>query len=239
MLVIPIIELEKGKCCSVLEDSFGSHLTQLSENAIDFCRFLREEDAKSLFLIDKDSFEGRDNSKNIEYLKLINTDEKINLSVFFYSNFKTIDECQELLDFGIMRLVFDIQHLKKFDLALFIRENMNYRVCLLVNEENALYDFNYFFNIVKSSIDLGFDRILYGNEKVIISFDEYIGNIKRLSKEFGIKISAIYPIKKSEELWYFSNMQEYGVDSIMLSDSLYNVTFPCQKIWRLAESELF
>ena len=67
-------------------------------------------------------------------------------------------------------------------------------------------------------------------------------NIK-LSKEIaeitGVKVTHAGGIRNKDELLDIQKLVPSGVDSVIVGRALYENRFPCQKLWRVAESGIF
>jgi phosphoribosylformimino-5-aminoimidazole carboxamide ribotide isomerase len=46
-------------------------------------------------------------------------------------------------------------------------------------------------------------------------------------------------VSNMKELAKLNELSAFGVDSVIIGRALYENRFPCQKIWRIAESGLF
>jgi phosphoribosylformimino-5-aminoimidazole carboxamide ribotide isomerase len=53
---------------------------------------------------------------------------------------------------------------------------------------------------------------------------------------YKLRFTLIEACKNYKDLETLNNNAKYGIDSIVLGDSLYLNNFPCQKIWRIAEA---
>ena len=55
----------------------------------------------------------------------------------------------------------------------------------------------------------------------------------------GGKITHSGGIRNKDELLDLQSLMELGVDSVIVGRALYENRFPCQKLWRVAESGIF
>ncbi|HLB00410.1 MAG TPA: HisA/HisF-related TIM barrel protein, partial [Bacteroidota bacterium] len=60
--------------------------------------------------------------------------------------------------------------------------------------------------------------------------------LARLAVSTGLRVTVSGGVVSFDDLRDIQNLQELGVDSVVLRSSLYENNFSCQKIWRLAES---
>ena len=70
-----------------------------------------------------------------------------------------------------------------------------------------------------------------------------IGPNISLSKEVaeltGAKVTHAGGIRNKDELMDIQKLIPIGVDSVIVGRALYENRFPCQKLWRVAESGIF
>jgi phosphoribosylformimino-5-aminoimidazole carboxamide ribotide isomerase len=64
-----------------------------------------------------------------------------------------------------------------------------------------------------------------------------------LSKEVALltnkKVTHSGGVRNKDELLDIQNLMPIGVDSVIVGRALYENKFPCQKMWRVAESGIF
>lgn len=243
ILIIPSIDLQSGNCkdciCSVLP--MVDHYRNLQENPEELSRLFRKENAKTLHINDLDSLYGTNNENNIETIKKIRSAVEIPIQV--YSRYESYDECASMLDIGIHRIVLDHLFQKKPNAVReLIDEYTSSRISffadidilgkpeLCVNHELVVDD------CIKSLREAGGDRIILkdnSNKKdipVIVKYANY------LTSRHGLKITLNDLAENYNDLDYINKNSNYFIDSIILGRSLYNNKFPCQQIWRMAES---
>jgi phosphoribosylformimino-5-aminoimidazole carboxamide ribotide isomerase len=62
---------------------------------------------------------------------------------------------------------------------------------------------------------------------------------KRIALLTGKKITHSGGVRNKDELMDIQNLMPIGIDSVIVGRSLYENRFPCQKLWRVAESGIF
>jgi hypothetical protein len=62
---------------------------------------------------------------------------------------------------------------------------------------------------------------------------------KRIAEETGAKVTHAGGIRNKDELLDIQKLVPIGVDSVIIGRALYENRFPCQKLWRVAESGIF
>lgn len=231
ILIIPSIELKNGICCQKINE-IGSGLEvfqNLSENPSRFIKLLRRENAKSVCLIDSDSFDNSNNYDNwevIEQIKL-NTDIPIQLNY----NFRSIDDLYKAKQIGISRIIISFQ---------FFLENVN-----------EIIEFGNKFGFSCISIKLMFSnvsefenilKIISKNSIIRIVLTPYniidLEFLSNMISKYKIKITLQDNITSSKELINLNKSNFPNIDSLILGEALYQNVFPCQAIWREIEEIL-
>ena len=62
---------------------------------------------------------------------------------------------------------------------------------------------------------------------------------KKIAEISGANVTHAGGIRNKDELMDFQNLIPIGVDSVIVGRALYENRFPCQKLWRVAESGIF
>jgi len=245
LLVIPSIDLISGICrdciCSTLPmvkdySNFSRHPEQLSQ-------LFRRENAKSLHINEIDSLENRENRNNID--AIINIKNSVEIPIQCYSKYQNIDGCKFLLDNGIHRIIIDELFLKE---EKEIKELISYytpsRISFYaeINSQNMIIKYN---NLDMDIIEyisrikvVGGDRLVLKDTSAYDSLDKSIERLNDLAKDNRIKITLHDAACNYNDLNYINEKSNFFIDSIILGKALYENKFPCQEIWRLAESRL-
>jgi len=62
---------------------------------------------------------------------------------------------------------------------------------------------------------------------------------KNVAIETKAKVTHSGGIRNKDELMDIQNFTSIGIDSVIIGRALYENRFPCQKLWRVAESGIF
>jgi phosphoribosylformimino-5-aminoimidazole carboxamide ribotide isomerase len=62
---------------------------------------------------------------------------------------------------------------------------------------------------------------------------------KEIAESTNAKVTHAGGIRNKDELMDIQSLIQSGVDSVIVGRALYENRFPCQKLWRVAESGLF
>jgi phosphoribosylformimino-5-aminoimidazole carboxamide ribotide isomerase len=246
LLIIPYIELLEGvtSCRIIGEAGKEGYYDQLCKDPLKMVQLWRRENSKSLHIFDYDSFHAGDNTLNI--ISLLYISQNIDIPIQVYSKIESFNLCKILLDNGIYRVFIDQLLFSNQDsVDNLIKEYSPSRICFALFSKNRyvvntgldiiISDKNYIEKIIKT----GGRRIFYADMDANYSDKcpdlEYIA---KLATDYKIKITLLDGIYSFEDLKSVSKYEKNGIDSVILSSSLYNNRFPCQKIWRLIEADL-
>jgi phosphoribosylformimino-5-aminoimidazole carboxamide ribotide isomerase len=62
---------------------------------------------------------------------------------------------------------------------------------------------------------------------------------KEIAKATGQKVTVSGGVRNKDELMDIQALMPIGIDSVIVGRALYENLFPCQKLWRVAESGIF
>ncbi len=246
ILVIPEIQLRDGlpvRCIGGAADT--AEMYELFRNNPDkLCQLWRRENAKTLHLLDYNSVYEQKQDINLDIIKFLASTVDIPFEVFAY--FNTADECRYLLENGVYRVIIDeliitdpdsIRGLIGEYTASRIAFNLwlkNGKICL----GNKPYDISVldYVNVVKS---IGGNRIIFGDEEweqPDRPMDPAV--LEELGKQGKIRITVANGVREAKQLWELNRLNQFGIDSVILGEPLYNNHFPCQQIWRSIEADV-
>lgn len=241
MLIIPSLDIKNGKVVEKInyDKQFDFYYNELSEHPLELCKLLRSENAKTLHINDID---GTIESPNFIIIQEIlnNLDIPITLS----SKSGKLEECKLYLENPFLRVAlcqFVIENHKI--VKELIQEYSSSRIIFyaLAKDEDLILWGNEsgmrleeYFKILK---EVGATRLIYGN--IDWNFENATPNYDipaKISQETNLKITLYDGVNNYQQLNKVAKLEPFGIDSIIISKPLYKNNFPCQEIWRLAET---
>lgn len=245
ILVMPLIKLSDGvgaikiECSPELDDYY----CRISEDPLLLVKLWRKENAKCIHIVDADSFEGKNNYLNST--AAVYLAESVDIPIEYSTEFYEIEECRVLLNSGIYRIVLnELSIADPIGVRKLIEEFTPSRVAFLCKLVVGMVHFpvsklNYnisdYIKLIKS---FGGDRIIFQDENCLSKNEDYSFNlIEQIGKTFGLKITLYEGINNSKSLIELKNQKTQYIDSVILGKPLYQNIFPCQHIWREAESQ--
>jgi len=245
MLVIPVIDIKDGKCVRVVE-GLEDKTMHYSQSPITMARLFRKENAKVIHITDLDGayFGNMKNMNNMNVIKEIV--ETVGVPIQLGGGIRTYDAAKKLIDeVGVYRVVIGTSAIDNVNfVSSLIREFGPRKVVIGVDVRDGYVVKNGWINKTEiKGVDfalgmkgVGIERIIYQDVSRVGSFlgPNYEG-LKEIAVETGMSVTAAGGVGSYQDLKKLVELEEFGVDSVMMSRPLYENRFPCQAIWREQE----
>ncbi|MGA2296184.1 MAG: HisA/HisF-related TIM barrel protein [FCB group bacterium] len=246
LLIIPSLSLHKGKCLFQIAGEKGTEgfYDKLSENPIELCKLWRKENAKTLHITDFDSFFEGGHEDNLN--TILNLTQTVDIPITVLSDFKNVDECDNLIEKGVYRIaIFELALKDPEGVKALIEKYTTSRIVFFANVNDHKINFWHYGEeltedkYISHLQALGANRLIYRDDK---RFDSDLGpdyeTLLNAATKSKMRITVFRSVTKPEHLWELQTYTHFGIDSVILGSPLYSNNFPCQKIWRLAEADL-
>jgi len=206
----------------------------------------RAENAKMIHVTD---FDGAHEQSKRNYKVVEEICSSVVIPVEFAGGIRSIEDADEILKTGVVRIAVNsiaIENRKEF-LKLFEKYGPSKVVVTLdILEEELLISGRskksgiHYRNFSMEMSKLGVNRFIVCD---ISRNGTQIGPNISLSKEVaeltGAKVTHAGGIRNKDELLDLQKLIPLGLDSVIVGRALYENRFPCQKLWRVAESGIF
>uniref|UniRef100_A0A832G640 1-(5-phosphoribosyl)-5-[(5-phosphoribosylamino)methylideneamino] imidazole-4-carboxamide isomerase n=1 Tax=Ignavibacterium album TaxID=591197 RepID=A0A832G640_9BACT len=246
LLVIPSIDIKDGKTVRVVQGIPELNCKEYGNDPVEMAMIWRAENAKMLHVVDFDGALEHSN-KNFPIIEKICS--SVIIPVEFAGGVRTIEDADILFDMGICRIAINTMALENRALfnKLFEKHGPNKVVISLDIIDDELVTrgrqnktgINYL-SFAKEMAELGIERFVVTDIKrngVLGGPNiSYSLNVAELTKA---KVTHSGGVRNKDELIDLQNYLEKGIDSVIVGRALYENRFPCQKIWRIAESGIF
>ncbi|MCX6155823.1 MAG: HisA/HisF-related TIM barrel protein [Candidatus Kapabacteria bacterium] len=237
--IIPSVEIKDERCPMCIQGAHGTETFYygLSEHPLDICRLLRLENAKTM-LIDAQDLDF--SSKSEYYHDLINQIfNATRIAIQFKANFENIGQIEEFIDRHLaLRVIVNANSFPDYHVLQNIIEDKGASfICMYAKFKKGIASLpdRKLSNVelMKEFANIGVDRVLY-HELDFETGTDY-ASIAALASETNLKITLFDNVDSPEELWRVSKYKDLGIDSAVIGLPLYENSFPCQQLWRLAE----
>ena len=245
-LVIPSIDIKNGKTVRVVQGIPEIKSKTYEDDPVKMARIWRSENAKMIHVVDFDgvSKHTRTNFKIIE--EICNS---VIIPVQFAGGIRTMEDVNAIMQCGIARLVVATMAIENKPLLIDILNkfgNTKIAVALdIIKDEVVIFNrkrktgINYK-DFVKDMDIIGVKRFIVTDvERNGMLGGPNINLVLEIAKMSNAKITVSGGIRNKDELIDLQNLQNYGIDSVIVGRALYENRFPCQKLWRIAESGIF
>ncbi len=240
MLVIPALNIKNGKVVQRFksEDGFAFIYRELQENPTDVCKLWRSENARSLYISDLD---GEPNSLTKQ--KILEILECMDIPIILSSTSTSLEECELFLSKGahrvaICRFAISNDQEVKYLIDKYTPSRINFYAIVQDNlvtywgEKTNVTLEEYLEKIQK----LGATRLIYGDIEWIDNLGyANLEKVQKVLELFKGNVTLFCGVPNYSGFQKLAQLNNRRLDSVILSKSLYENNFPCQKLWRMAE----
>jgi len=240
LLVIPSIEIKDGKCVRSVHNTGGFlHI----DDPIEMAKLWRKENAKSLHVTDIDGARLGYMVNREVIQKMI---KAVDIPIEFGGGLRSYGEVKKALDLGAFRVVIGTMMIENPDEAkrtidthgaskiVLGINTKNFHVTIKSGTENTWLTP---ISIALNAQAIGFRRLIYTD--VIddrISRGANFGAIKLLAEKIQMRITVSGGISGLSDLLQLQELEQSGVDSVIIGRALYENKFSCQHLWRICEA---
>ncbi len=239
MLVIPVIDIKDGKSVKTFE-GLGDKTVYYADSPISMAQLLRKENAKCIHITDLDgALTGTmSNSKTIKEIV-----EKVGVPIQLGGGIRSYEMAKLLLDeLGVYRIVLGTAVVENFELIKKLLDDFGPSQIIISIDVLEGYFVKTGWKqrtgikgveLAKKMKSLGIQRIIYQDiSRVATLLGPNTEGLKEIAIASGLKITAAGGIGGYQDLKKVQELEQYGVDSIMIRRAIYENKFPCQEIWR-------
>lgn len=243
LLVIPSIDIKDGKTVRVVKGIPELHCEEYGDDPVEMAKLWRAENAKMIHVVDFDAAFDR-SQKN---LKLINEIcDSVVIPIEYAGGIRNLDDAKALMDAGVSRIAVTtcaIENRQEFLKLFEFYGPSKIVVCLdIINDE--LYIRGRKINTGINYLQFATDISNIGVERFIVTDVSRNGLLKGPNIEYSLdvakaskcKVTHSGGIRNKDELMDLQHLISEGVDSVIVGRAFYENRFPCQKLWRVAES---
>jgi phosphoribosylformimino-5-aminoimidazole carboxamide ribotide isomerase len=246
LLVIPSIDIKNGKCVRSVQGIPELNCYEYSNDPVAMAKIWRAENAKMIHIVDFDG--AHEHSKNnFKIIEVICS--SVVIPVEFAGGIRTVEDADEIMQTGISRLAintFAVENRNEF-LKVFEKYGPSKIVVsldikgeeLLIRGRSTKTGIHYK-DFTMEMVDIGVNRFIVCDiERNGTLIGPNIELSKTIAEITGVKITHSGGVRNKDELLDIQKLIPIGVDSAIVGRALYENRFPCQKLWRVAESGIF
>jgi phosphoribosylformimino-5-aminoimidazole carboxamide ribotide isomerase len=246
LLVIPAIDIKNGKCVRSVQGIPELDCYEYGDDPVEMAKIWRVENAKMIHVVD---FDGAHELSKRNYKIVEEICSSVVIPVEFAGGIRNLNDAEKIMSTGISRLAVNtlaVDNKKEF-LKVFEKFGPSQIVISLdIRDEEIIIKGRttksgiHYKTFTKEMVEVGIKRFIVCD---IARNGTLNGPNIELSKEIaeitGARITHAGGIRNKDELMDIQKLVPLGVDSVIVGRALYENRFPCQKLWRVAESGIF
>lgn len=244
LLIFPTIEISQESCVLLVRGEPGSERLY-SVDPVKMAILWRGENAKTLHIVDLDAV-ATGEFRNLNIMKRMA--EAVDIPLQVGGGLRTYDDVRSLFENGVYRAVLGTvavenpvlvgQLIKEFGASRIAISIESRKRDVLIHGKKTPTGLTPL-ELTRRMRSLGINRVVYteltdGDNLT----DEFYEALKELALESKIRITARGSVRSYRDLIRLQELEQYGVDSVILGQPLYENIFPCQRLWRINEKEL-
>jgi len=246
LLVIPSIDIHNRKTVRVVQGIPELDCKEYGDDPVEMAMIWRAENAKMLHVVD---FNGAfDHTKeNHEIIKELCS--SVIIPIEFAGGIRSIGDAEAVFDLGVYRIAINtmalenrtefIKLFEKFGPTKIVLSIDILNGDLVTRGRKRISGLNYL-TFTKEMVDLGIDRCIVTDvSRNGVMQGPNIALSKEIAEHSKIKVTHSGGLRNKDELLDLQYLIPIGVDSVIIGRAFYENRFPCQKLWRVAESGLF
>jgi len=240
LLVIPAMEIRRGRCVQMVRGVEGF---EYSDDPVEMARLWRKENAKSLHVTDVDgALAGR--LVNFDIIKRMA--EAVDIPIELGGGLRTFSDVEKALDLGLYRTVISTMFIENPDEAKRVIDTFGpSKVVLGIDAMDGIVATHGWaessgltaITVALNAKSMGFKRIHYTDIRADGTLRGV--NVKvlgELAEKSGLCVTSSGGIGGLEDLLKIQELEQFGVDSVVIGRALCQNKFSCQSIWRMAEA---
>ncbi len=246
LLVIPSIDIKNGKTVRVVKGIPELGCKNYGDDPVDMAMIWRAENAKCIHVVDFDASQEK-SKKNFNVIARLC--ESVIIPVELGGGISSVDDAREALSLGVYRLIIGTMVYENPQQFRKIFEEFG------PSKIAAAIDYIDEELIIQSrSIKTGINVYEYANklkeiglQRLVVTDVSRNGMLTgpntsvsaKIGRNTGLKITHSGGVGSFQDLQKVKEVVASGVDSVIIGRALYENKFPCQRIWRVAESGIF
>jgi len=246
LLVIPSIDIHNRKTVRVVQGIPELDCKEYGDDPVEMAMIWRAENAKMLHVVD---FDAAFDHSNVNHGIIKELCSSVVIPIEFAGGIRSVEDAESVFDLGVYRIAINtmalenrVEFIKLFEkygptkivLSIDILDGK-----LVTRGRQRKSDMNYFY-YVKEMTEIGIDRVIVTDvSRNGVMQGPNINLSKSVAEHCNIKVTHSGGVRNKDELLDLQNLIPVGVDSVIIGRAFYENRFPCQKLWRVAESGLF
>lgn len=246
LLIIPSIDIKYGTTVRVVQGIPELNCSEYGNDPVEMARIWRAENAKMLHVVDFDGFSTH-SDRNYAIIKEICS--SVIIPVEFAGGIRNLVDADNIFSFGVSRAVISTVVFEDWDEFCRILDKYGPKKIVVALDvvDNELVIKGRKVKTGIHPLELAYKLKTTGIERLIVTDVKRNGMLsgpnielsRKVAETTGLKVTHSGGIRNKDELMDLQSLIPVGVDSVIVGRALYENRFPCQKLWRVAEKEIF
>jgi phosphoribosylformimino-5-aminoimidazole carboxamide ribotide isomerase len=241
MIIIPAIDLRGGRCVRLTQGKASAE-TVYSENPVVIAKRWYDEGAEMLHIVNLDAALNKDDTENLKALERILYE--VNIPVQFGGGVRSLDDVRRLDELGATRIVIGTTAIENPVLLTHIVDEFGSTVVVGIDAREgkvALRGWEKLSNVnaidfAQKIAEMGVERLVYTD----IARDGMLSGInieatQEIAEASGLKVTASGGVASLDDIYALKELEQYGVDSVIIGKALYEGIFTLEEALDAAE----
>jgi phosphoribosylformimino-5-aminoimidazole carboxamide ribotide isomerase len=241
MIIIPAIDLRGGRCVRLTQGQASAE-TVYSENPVVIAKRWYDEGAEMLHIVNLDAALNKDDTENLKALERILYE--VNIPVQFGGGVRSLEDVRRLDELGATRIVIGTTAIENPVLLTHIVDEFGSTVVVGIDAREgkvALRGWEKLSNVdaidfAQKVAEMGVERVVYTD----IARDGMLSGInieatKEIAEASGLKVTASGGVASLDDIYALKELEQYGVDSVIIGKALYEGVFTLEEALDAAE----
>jgi phosphoribosylformimino-5-aminoimidazole carboxamide ribotide isomerase len=241
MIIIPAIDLRGGRCVRLTQGQASAE-TIYSENPVVIAKRWYDEGAEMLHIVNLDAALNKADTENLKALERILYE--VNIPVQFGGGVRSLDDVRRLDELGATRIVIGTTAIENPVLLTHIVDEFGSTVVVGIDAREgkvALRGWEKLSNVnaidfAQKVAEMGVERVVYTD----IARDGMLSGInieatKEIAEVSGLKVTASGGVASLDDIYALKELEQYGVDSVIIGKALYEGVFTLEEALDAAE----
>jgi phosphoribosylformimino-5-aminoimidazole carboxamide ribotide isomerase len=241
MIIIPAIDLRGGRCVRLTQGQASAE-TVYSESPLVIAKRWYDEGAEMLHIVNLDAALNKDDTENLKALERILYE--VNIPVQFGGGVRSLDDVRRLDELGATRIVIGTTAIENPVLLTHIVDEFGSTVVVGIDAREgkvALRGWEKLSNVnaidfAQKISEMGVERLVYTD----IARDGMLSGInidatKEIAEACGLKVTASGGVASLDDIYALKELEQYGVDSVIIGKALYEGVFTLEEALDAAE----
>ncbi len=243
MIIIPAIDLRGGRCVRLTQGEPSAE-TVYSENPVSIARSFIEAGAEMIHVVNLDGALNQNDAANLKALERLLS--AVTVPVQFGGGVRSLDDARRLDDLGATRIVIGTTAIENPILLQNIIEEFGSTIVVGIDaREGRVATRGWQKTLEMTAIELAQKVAAMGVERIVytdIARDGMLTGVnleatREIAETSGLHVTASGGVATLDDIYDLKELEEYGVDSVIIGKALYEGRFTLEEALDAADDD--